>query len=286
MKAKLNLELWEKKEQIWYLSSERTIDEKESVFSDEQQKKLYEMEAESWWFQYRANVIIDMMKRFFKQNVVTIDVGGGNGYTSSRAKEEGYNCILLEPSWQACRNATERGLESYCGVLSDESIDDTSMEQILLLDVLEHIEEDDAFLRLLYKKMTDSALLLVTVPAFMKLWSSEDVFAKHFRRYRLDELIGKMQSAGFSVLYSNYFMQFLYLPILGFRVGLEKMGIIKRHENRSEEEELRLNEKQFKTQSTQVNKALCFFETREVKKLMNNRKIPFGSSIIVVLKKN
>ena len=286
MEETLNKELWKKTEQIWLLSDERTEEERESVFSDEQQKNLYQMEADSWWFQYRANVIINMMMRFFKKDVETIDVGGGNGYTSSRAQEEGYRCVLLEPSWFACKNASERGLESCCGVLSDLSIIDGSLEQILLLDVLEHIEKDEEFLRLLYKKMSDNAKLLVTVPAFMKLWSSEDDYAKHYRRYRRDELIKKMELAGFSVLYVNYFMQFLYLPILCFRVGLEKMGVIKRHEKRSKEEELRVNEKQFKTQSPLVRSALRFYESREEKKLMNNKRIAFGSSIIVVLGKN
>ena len=65
-------------------------------------------------------------------------------------------------------------------------MEDAYLEQAMLLDVLEHIENDKEFLILIKKKLKINGRLLITVPAFEKLWSSEDDAAGHFRRYTIE----------------------------------------------------------------------------------------------------
>lgn len=60
---------------------------------------------------------------------------------------------LIEPSAEACRHAAHRGISKvYCGVIDKDNTADGSIEQMMLLDVLEHIEDDEEFLRLLCQK--------------------------------------------------------------------------------------------------------------------------------------
>jgi hypothetical protein len=54
---------------------------------------------------------------------------------------------------------------------------------VTLLDVLEHIEDDRAFLQDLTAKMARGATLIMTVPALDRLWSQWDVSLGHYRRY-------------------------------------------------------------------------------------------------------
>jgi hypothetical protein len=54
---------------------------------------------------------------------------------------------------------------------------------VTLLDVLEHQEDDRAFMQDLVGKMADGSTLLLTVPALQRLWSPWDVALGHFRRY-------------------------------------------------------------------------------------------------------
>lgn len=193
---------------------------------------------------------------------------------------------LLEPSPAACRNAKRRGLRTViCGTLEEETVIDDSMEQLLLLDVLEHIEDDGAFLRTMYRKLAPGGRVLLTVPAFQRLWSSEDDEARHYRRYRLEELKDAAQNAGFEVLYSNYFFEFLFLPILFVRVGLEKLGLLKRTEERTAEEKKRITEKQFKQRQGIVQFVLSKLESWELKRLMGGKRVRFGSSAVCVLQK-
>ena len=54
---------------------------------------------------------------------------------------------------------------------------------VTLLDVLEHQQDDRAFLSALVAKMAPGSTLLLTVPALPSLWSQWDVALGHFRRY-------------------------------------------------------------------------------------------------------
>jgi Methyltransferase domain len=56
-------------------------------------------------------------------------------------------------------------------------------EFVTLLDVLEHQQDDRAFLSELVDRMPPGARLILTVPALRRLWSSWDDALGHFRRY-------------------------------------------------------------------------------------------------------
>lgn len=216
------------------------------------------------------------------QEKVIFDIGGGNGYTTHYMQKEGYITALLEPTFAACFNAQKRGLKYVvCGTLTDDTVKDNSMEQILLLDVLEHIEDDAKFLKTMWSKLKHGGRVLLTVPAFGLLWSSEDDAAGHYRRYEQKLLKGVAQTAGFEVEYINYFYEFLFTPILFVRVFMEKIGLLKRNEDRSEEEKRRIEEEQFKERKGLIQLVLNIFEKRELKRLLSCKKVSLGSSIFV-----
>lgn len=267
---------------ILYSALEDTVTSK---FTAEAQDDLFEIEDTSWWFQYRSQVICQIAHKYLRKEALTFDIGGGNGYTTGQMASEGYPMALLEPSPAACQNAKKRGLQVICGTLEQKTVINDSLEQLLLLDVLEHIEDDESFLRTMYCKLTSGGRVLLTVPAFQQLWSSEDDEARHYRRYRLENLKNVAQKAGFEVVYSNYFFEFLFFPILFVRVGLEKLGLLKRTEERTEEEKKCIMEKQFKQRQGIVQAILSKFETLELNRLLRGKRIKFGSSIICVLQK-
>lgn len=262
------------------------INDRKTVFSDRAQDTLFQIEADSWWFQYRAKVITGLMERYFDKSTKTVDVGGGNGYTTAVAKQKGFDMSLLEPSEGACKNAMKRGIDAQVGMLTEEYPVDGEYKQTLLLDVLEHIEDDNGFLDLLHRKIHEGGLLLITVPAYMCLWSSEDDFANHYRRYTKRELKEKAEKAGFHVLYGGYFMQFLFLPILVVRVGLEKVGLLKRREQRTEEEQAAIMDKQFKIKDNgMISLILRTIQKAEYRRIMKGHTLSYGTSVVMVLRR-
>lgn len=258
----------------------------DTSFSDIQQDNLYLIEDSSWWFEYRAAVILKMLNLFLVKEKLLFDLGGGNGYTALRVQEQGYRVALIEPSLRACANALKRGVKNiYCGTIDENSIRDGSVDQMMLLDVLEHISDHKKFMKLLRTKLILGGRCLVTVPAFPSLWSSEDEEAGHFRRYKRKELEMLAEECGFSVLYCNYFMEFLYLPILLVRVWMERLGLLKKSMERTREEQQRITKAQFEKRTGPVEWVLHFFQNRELKKIDKDKKIRFGSSLLIVLEK-
>mgnify|MGYP000088401989 CR=1 FL=1 len=59
---------------------------------------------------------------------------------------------------------------------------------VVMMDVLEHIEDDYAILEDIKKRLGQNAHYFITVPAFMSLWSGHDVYLEHYRRYTLGSL--------------------------------------------------------------------------------------------------
>lgn len=211
---------------------------------------------------------------------------GGNGYTTYCLQQKGCNIILLEPTLAACQNGKRRGLRTVvCGTLEKDTVKDGSVEQLLLLDVLEHIADDTQFLRTIYGKLAPGGKILLTVPAFQALWSSEDTEAGHYRRYQLGHLQHVAKEAGFSIEYANYFMEFLFLPILFVRVGMEKAGLLKPAGERTSAEKQKVAEKQFQERGGVARFALDVLERAELGRLTKGRRVRFGSSIICVLRK-
>ncbi len=254
-----------------------------SAFTAKMQDDLFEMEDNSWWFQYRAQIMIDMADRYFSREVETLDIGGGNGYTTSRMQQAGFRTALLEPSYEACLHARQRGIpRCFCGELDDFN---EPILQCMMLDVLEHIKDDSGFLCSLHTHMSTGGVLLLAVPAFSILWSSEDEMAGHFRRYQSEKFCSLLETHGFKVLYGTYYFSFLLLPILFVRVGMERLGLLKRKEKRTEEERKTVMRMQFKERGGCVGQVLGRLEAWERARLLAGKQLPFGSSFLCIARK-
>lgn len=79
-------------------------------------------------------------------------------------------------------------------------------------------------------------------------------------------------------------MSFLFLTILLVRVLMEKLGILKRREERSDEERVKIALSQFKYRNGFINAILSKLESFE-KFLLRKGRVLFGSSIIIIARK-
>ncbi len=78
-------------------------------------------------------------------------------------------------------------------------------DTIVMLNVLEHIKEDELALRNLYDLVAPGGRLVILVPAHQALYCRIDENLEHFRRYSMKELQDKMLQAGFQLVESFHF---------------------------------------------------------------------------------
>lgn len=81
---------------------------------------------------------------------------------------------------------------------------------IAILDVLEHLDKDDASLETLKRKLKSDGSIIMTVPAVPWLWSDHDVIHHHKRRYTRHQLKSLLEKTGFKNIRVGYFNSFLF----------------------------------------------------------------------------
>ncbi len=60
---------------------------------------------------------------------------------------------------------------------------------VIACEVLEHVQDDEAFVRKAYRLLRDQGQLVLSVPSRMKFWSRHDEIVGHLRRYEKNDLI-------------------------------------------------------------------------------------------------
>ena len=172
-----------------------------------QNAACFRLEDASFWFTHRNRCIVTAARRFPPDGFI-LDVGGGNGVVAQALIAAGYETALLEPGSVGAQNAkTGRGLPTVINAtIGEAAIRHGSVPNIGLFDVLEHIEDDAAFVRQLREILRPGGLLYVTVPSFNWLWSMADVDAMHYRRYSRRSFTDVL-AGGFEVLYSTYLFE-------------------------------------------------------------------------------
>lgn len=109
--------------------------------------------------------------------------------------------------------------------LSNLPTENLVFDIVFLMDVVEHIENDVAFLKSIKNSpfITKQTIIFITVPAYQQLFCYHDHFLGHFRRYSNSSIENATKKAGFSTLDKGYFFSSLLLPRY-IEVTKEKAG--------------------------------------------------------------
>ena len=195
--------------------------------------QCFEIEDKSFWFQHRNACIIELVKKFPPPGIGPIfDVGGGNGFVAKGLMDAGRDVVLVEPRSAGARNARKRGLQHVvCATTQSAGFKPGSLPAIGVFDVVEHIEDDVAFLRHLHDLLEPGGMLYLAVPAYNFLWSDADDYAGHFRRYSFKTLEKLCSSTYLNVQFLTGVFPWLIAPLSLFRalpyrlVGKSKKNI-------------------------------------------------------------
>ena len=170
-------------------------------------------EQDHWWFVARRAIIDSLVRAHvpLPSNARILEAGSGTGGNLALLAQYGA-LDAMEYDEDARALATARGLcRVEAGALPNAiGFGETRYDMIALLDVLEHIDEDEASLRALGARLAEGGRLVLTVPAAPWLWSDHDVLHHHKRRYTHEGLLDVVRAAGLKVEVSGYFNSLLF----------------------------------------------------------------------------
>jgi SAM-dependent methyltransferase len=146
-----------------------------------------------------------------------LDVGAGSGFFSRHllAETGALSALCVDIGYASDRDDSVAGKP----VRYRRDTGATDCDLVLMMDVLEHVDDDRGLLRHYAAKVPPGAHFLVTVPAFRFLWSGHDVFLEHKRRYRLGEIETVLRDAGLEVVRGSYYFGLVFPAAAAVRLA-------------------------------------------------------------------
>lgn len=174
------------------------------------------LEDSHWWFRARREIVFALLRRQLppSRDRRLLEIGCGTG-GNLRLLSQHYTAMGVEIDPYAANLAAQRaGCEIRCGDLAAAMREtDFVPDAVLLLDVLEHVQDDRALLAQALALLPAGGLLLLTVPADQRLWSRHDEVLGHYRRYDRDSFAALWQGLPAETVRLSGFNALLYPAI-------------------------------------------------------------------------
>ncbi len=144
-----------------------------------------------------------------------LDIGCGLGWLVGMLRERGIDASGLEPSehMRALAAEVNPGTPIIAGTAEGaDALVTNPVDSVLMIDVLEHIEDDAAQVRRVHRMLAPGGQFVVVVPAYQALFGERDRQMGHYRRYSLGGLRALLEANGFSVERLRYWNALAVLP--------------------------------------------------------------------------
>jgi SAM-dependent methyltransferase len=181
-------------------------------------------------------------------------------------KAEGVD--VSDDALEFCR---QKGLKVQKGMAETLLFADETFELTTALDVVEHLDDDIAGLKEMFRVTKRGGYSLIFVPAFMWLWGVQDDISNHRIRYTKKQIVERLQQAGYTIERASYANLTFFAPILAGRVFMKLTGIKPESENN-------INVSALNGIFGRLFGAERFW--------LRNFNFPFGVSIVVVARKD
>lgn len=173
------------------------------------------------WEIIRLEFVINILRTVYRNNSFPssiLDIGGGDLYISQSLSKFflSSKIVSVDVAYEHCFD-----FGRVHAVNSLDSVPNDRYSLILLLDILEHIDDDVGFLSNLVKRFSSSnTMFLITVPLHSSLFSEHDINLGHRRRYTYSELLSEIEEAGLNIINSgNLFSSLFIFRMLQIIVG-------------------------------------------------------------------
>jgi len=234
-----------------------------------------QVEGSHWWFVGRRAILESFLETIVQslksnaQSLKILDVGCGTGANIEMLGQygEAEGVDVSDDALEFCRR---KGLKVQKGLAETLPYPDETFDLTTALDVVEHLDDDIAGLKEMYRVTKRGGYSLIFVPAFMWLWGVQDDVSNHRIRYTRSQIVERLEKAGYEIERATYANVTFFAPILAGRIFMRATGIKPESENN-------VNVSALNGVFGKIFASERFW--------LRNRNFPFGVSIVVVARK-
>lgn len=152
--------------------------------------------------------ILEIFLPYLGRDLVEVGSGSGN-FSRMILAGEVDSLLAIEPSAEMFHPLSEwakadQRVRVHLGTLASAAVQPGSVDSILYVNVLEHIEHDASELSQAWSALRPGGTLLLYVPALAFLYSDFDRRIGHYRRYEKAALQSLVLSAGFGIEFCRF----------------------------------------------------------------------------------
>lgn len=239
------------------------------------------VEDTHWWFVGRRAILESFLHGIVEglrskpaeaetTSLRILDVGCGTGANLEMLSQYG-DAEGVDVSDDALEFCRSKGLKVSKGLAESLPYNDGTFDITTALDVIEHLDDDIAGLKEMYRVTKSGGYSVFFVPAFMWLWGVQDDISNHRIRYTRKQIVERIEKAGYKVTRSTYANFTFFAPILGGRTLMKLTGIKPESENN--------------VNISALNGIFGKIFSAE-RHILKNVDIPLGVSIVVVARKD
>jgi SAM-dependent methyltransferase len=234
------------------------------------------VEDSHWWFVGRRAILESFLRSIIEKlstpqsGLRILDVGCGTGANLEMLSQFGH-AEGVDVSDEALEFCRKKGLKVEKGLAETLPYGDEAFDVTTALDVVEHLDDDVAGLRELYRVTKRGGYSVVFVPAFMWLWGVQDDISNHRIRYTKKQITERLEKAGYAIERATYANLTFFAPILAGRFLMKVTGIKPESENN--------------VNVSALNGVFGKLFSSE-RSLLRHFDLPFGVSIVIVARKN
>ncbi len=242
-------------------------------------EEMYQLEQRHWWFAAKRRIVLSLLESYLPRSQSedlprVADIGCGCGMMLRDLLDNGYDAFGIDASEVAREFCRQRGVEVVAGELpGGMDVAPASMDAVLMLDVLEHIDDDAAAFGEAANLVRPGGIVICTVPAYQWLWTPRDEFHHHKRRYNRGQLRTVLCAAENVGVEQLSYMNSLLFPLACVSRMAEKL--IRRKDNATD----------LTVPALGLNRALQAIFQSERRRLSRGRGFPFGLSLVGVVRK-
>ncbi len=189
--------------------------------------RMAELDELHWWYRARRDILADLIARRIAppDSARILEIGCGTGHNLAMLGRFGQvDAIEVDGAARdmASRRLGRAVMNAPLPALT--GIEDGAYDLIAILDVLEHVEADEAALVGMATKLKPGGRILITVPAHPWMWSAHDVVNHHKRRYTKATLRDVIARAELRIEALSYFNSLLFPLAAAARVAGRMTG--------------------------------------------------------------